>query len=191
MKRIWIAAIVGAVFCTLAAAQPDVPGSPGRTTDYTIGIEDVLSVRVWGEDDLSVSVGVRPDGKITVPLVNDVYVVGLSTMQVREVITERLASFIKEPYVTVLVEQINSFKVFIIGEVNSQGVLTFQKPTRLLQALAHAGGVTQFAKGDIVIIRESGGVETRMKVSYKRLLSGDPEQENIFLKPGDTIIVGD
>lgn len=191
MRRIWIAAIAGLVLCTLATAQSGSPGRPAQTSDYTIGIEDVLNVRVWGESDLSVSVGVRPDGKITVPLVNEIYVEGMSPLQVRDVITERLAGYIKEPYVTVIVEQINSFKVFVLGEVNNQGVLTLQKPTRLLQVLAHAGGVTNFAKGDIVIIRESGGVETRIKVSYKRLLSGDPEQENVFLKPGDTIIVGD
>jgi polysaccharide export outer membrane protein len=191
MRRIWIAAIAGVVLCTVTVAQPNAPGRPATNFDYLIGIEDVLNVRVWGEPDLSVSVGVRPDGKITVPLVNEIYVEDLSPMQVREIITERLANYIKEPYVTVIVEQINSFKVFVLGEVNSQGVLTFQKPTRLLQALAHAGGVTTYAKGDIVIIRESGGVETRITVSYKRLLSGDPAQENIFLKPGDTIIVGD
>ena len=175
MRRIWIAAIAGGVLCTLAMAQPGSPGRPERTSDYIIGIEDVLNVRVWGESDLSVSVGVRPDGKITVPLVNEIHVEGLTPMEVREAITERLASYIKEPYVTVIVEQINSFKVFVLGEVNNQGVLTFQKPTRLLQALAHAGGVTTYAKGDIVIVRESSsGIEKRIKVNYKRLLSGDP-----------------
>lgn len=191
MRRIWLAAIAGVVLCTLAMAQPGSPGRPAQTSDYIIGIEDVLNVRVWGESDLSVSVGVRPDGKITVPLVNEIHVEGLTPMEVREAITERLASYIKEPYVTVIVEQINSFKVFVLGEINNQGVLTFQKPTRLLQALAHAGGVTNFAKGDIVIVRESSGIEKRIKVNYKRLLSGDPQQENVWLKPGDTVIVGD
>ncbi len=182
--------------CSLAWAQTDSEGLIPRTPppavadqDYQIGIEDVLNVRVWGEDDLSVTARVRPDGKITVPLVNDIYVVGLSSEQVRREIQQKLTGFIKEPHVTVIVEQINSFKVLFIGEINAPGVLTFQQPTRILHALAHAGGVTQFAKKEIVIIREENGIEKRIKVNYKKLLEGDPSQENIFLKPGDLVIV--
>ena len=194
VRRFSIAAIVGLVLCSLAFAQPDPEGrkppdgveKPSR--DYTIGIEDVLGIRVWQEPDLTVSVSVRPDGKITVPLANDVYVEGLSPEEAGRVITEQLVRFVRDVHVTVIVEQINSFRVFVLGEVNTQSVLTFQQPTRLLQAIAHAGGVTQFSK-KITIIRQSSGTEKRIQVDYKKLLDGDPSQENIWLKPGDTILV--
>ena len=200
MRPFSIVIVAALVMCSVAAAQtgetdesdgliPRPVPSSAADQDYQIGIEDVLSVRVWGEEELNVTARVRPDGVITVPLVNDLYVDGKSPEQVRQEITTKLHGFIKEPHVTVIVEEINSFKVYVLGEVNNQGVLTFHQPTRILQALVHAGGVTQFAKKEIVIIREEAGIEKRIKVNYKKLLEGDPSQENIFLKPGDLILV--
>lgn len=156
--------------------------------DYRIGIEDVLRVFIWGEADLSERVIVRPDGKITVPLVNDLEVVGLTTDQVRERIAAALAKFIREPTVSVIVEQINSYRLYFIGEVNKQGAMNFFRPIRLLQAIAAAGGPTQFASKEIVLLREENGVERRMVVNYKRLIAGEPGEDNIYLQAGDTLL---
>jgi len=187
------ASVVGLVlslFAALAVAQtPAEPPVAEPTPDYGIGIEDVLQVSVWGESALTVRARVRPDGKITVPLVNDIKVEGMSPDQVRIAIARRLASFIREPNVTVSVEEINSFRVYVLGEVNRQGPLNFNRPTRLLQAIAAAGGLTQFSKKGVVVLREQDGAEQRLRVDYKRMVSGDPTQQNLYLKPGDIVLV--
>jgi polysaccharide export outer membrane protein len=178
-----------AAFAAFAAESPETDPAPVVEEDYVIGPEDVLQVVVWGEPDLSLSLKVRPDGKITVPLINDIRVVGLTPMEVRDVIAERLREFIRDPNVTVIVDQINSFRVFFIGEVASQGAISFTRAPTLLQAIAEAGGLTEFAKKEIVLLRRQDGVEKRFVVNYKQLLAGDPRQENLELRPGDTLIV--
>ena len=90
---------------------------------------------------------------------------------------------------TVIVEEINSFRVYFLGEIATRGPLQFYRPTRLLQGIATAGGLTEFAKKEITIVREEYGVEKRIEVNYKKLVAGDPGQQNIFLKPGDTVLV--
>ncbi|MCP3981346.1 MAG: polysaccharide export protein [bacterium] len=175
---LWPAAVVAAEEPAARAARPA----------YKVGIEDELRIVTWDEPALSLNVKVRPDGKITVPLVNDVDVVGKTTDQIRSEIARRLADFIREPSVTVLVTQINSFRVYFLGEVNAPGAIQFYQPTRLLQAIATAGGLTPFAKKQITVIREIGGVEKRIPIDYKRLVSGDLGQENIFLAPGDMLL---
>ncbi len=177
----------GAFAAKKEAVEAEPP--PPRTSDYRIGIEDVLQISVWGEPQLTRTVRVRPDGKITIPLVNDLDVNGMTPDEVRHVIAERLSKYVHEPNVPVIVEEINSFRVYVLGEVNQQGVLTFTRPTRLLQALAAAGGLTQFSKKRITLIRDVGGVEKRVLLNYKSLLSGDAPGKNVFLKPGDTILV--
>jgi polysaccharide export outer membrane protein len=175
----------------LAPAQtaPWNTDEPPEDAEYEIGIEDLLFISVWGEADLAMSVVVRPDGKVTFPLVNDIRVAGLTPNQVREAITERLATYVVEPHVTVIVEEIRSFRVYVLGEVVNQGALNFSRPTRLLQALAACGGFTEFSKRDIVVLRQSGQLEKRIAVNYKRLISGDPSAENLLLQPGDTLLV--
>ena len=184
--------LVGAA--TLAVAQDstaDVAATDDRSPsrDYRIGVEDVLRIVVWDEPQLSLAVNVRPDGKITVPLVNDVLVDGKTPMQIRQVLTERLAEFVNEPSVTVIVERINSFKVYFIGEFGRNGVVTFTRPTRVMQGIASSGGLSEFAKKDRVwLIREADGEERRFRIDYRKLLSGDRQQENLFLQPGDTLM---
>jgi polysaccharide export outer membrane protein len=165
------------------ATKPDLLNS------YHIGIEDVLRVVVWNEPDLTVDVAVRPDGRITIPLIDDIDVAGLSPQDVRDIITERLGTFVRDPSVTVVVTEINSFRVFVLGEVNAQGVLNFRRPTRLLQAIATAGGLTPFSKKEALLLREQHGVEKRIQVNLKPLLTGSPEAENLPLRPNDTVIV--
>ncbi len=171
-------------------AEQAAEGEPVDVNEeYRIGIEDVLQVVVWGEEDLSLSVAVRPDGFITLPLVNDIKVVGDSPNSVAERIKTELSAFIRDPNVTVIVEEINSFRVFVLGEVNTQGALHFRRPTRLLQAIASAGGLTEFSRREAVLLREQHGVEKRIRVNLKHLLAGNPETENLMLLPNDTVIV--
>jgi polysaccharide export outer membrane protein len=181
-----IAVLLLAATCwTLSPAQETAP--PGA--DYLIGVEDVLSISVWKESELSKNVNVRPDGKITMPLVGDLQASGKTPRQLSASITEGLARFVNEPIVTVTVEQINSFKVYMIGEVGKQGELPLKRRTRLLQAIAMAGGLSPYASKKIVVVRDEGGREVRTEIDYRKLVSGEQPELNIYLKPGDTIIV--
>lgn len=177
---------------TLLRAQAPSGGeevaSKAGDGSYEVGVEDVLEVLVWGESDMSRTVTVRPDGRITLPLIGDVPVAGLSTDAIRDLLAERLSTLVREPSVTVIVQEIHSFRVFVLGEVNAQGVLEFRRPTRLLQALASAGGLTPYSKKAVTIVRELHGREVRVEVDLKPLLGG-ASQENILLEPGDTLIV--
>jgi len=180
------AMLTAAVLSPAARGEGEPPAVEAAA--YRVGIEDTLRVFIWGENDLSVRVIVRPDGKITVPLVNDLEVVSLTTDQIRERIATALAKFVREPAVSVIVEQINSYRLYFIGEVNKQGAMNFFRPIRLLQAIAAAGGPTQFASKEIVLLREENGVERRVVINYKRLIAGEPGEENIYLQAGDTLL---
>ena len=182
------ATVIGLLGGMTVAQEEAEPGpAPATPGDYVIGREDVLRISVWGEPELNYLLTVRPDGKVSLPLINDVAVAGLTPEQVRTGLEQRYAKFLRDPAVTVIVEQINSFRVYLLGEVNVQGIQGFKTPTRLLQALAAAGGMTEFAKNRIMILRVTGGVEKRFSADYKRLIQG--QQENLLLKPGDVILV--
>src|SRR5262245_55568936 len=182
-------------------AQPASAASTATTTtpggddvsdaeDYVIGVEDVLFVSVWKNPDLSREVPVRPDGKITLPLIDDISAVGLTPSQLKDVLTERWKSYITAPEVSVIVTQVNSLKVYMVGEIAHPGILQLKSRTRLLQALSLAGGFTSYAdRARIVVQRSNGAGETRLEFNYKKILSGDRPQDNIYLKPGDTVIV--
>lgn len=155
---------------------------------YRIGPEDVLGVVVWNEPNHTMDVQVRPDGKITLPLLNDIHVAGMTPEELRQKLTEAHGEHMVEPTVTVIVREFNSFKVYFLGAVNAQGVQNFKRQTRLMQGIASAGGPSQFSKGRITLLREMGGIEKRYEIDYKKLLSGDPAQENLTLQPGDTLL---
>lgn len=181
--------VLALLFAAGFAAAAQEPGTtPAAERDYRVGVEDQLRVFVWGESELSGQFRVRPDGNITVPLVQDVQVAGHTTAEIREKIMQALAKYIRDPNVTVIVEAINSYRVYFLGEIRRQGVLQFYRPTRIIQAIAAANGLTEFAKKEITLIREEGTAEKRFSVDYKRLISGDPSQENFYLLPGDTLI---
>jgi polysaccharide export outer membrane protein len=195
LSAIVVLAVACATVVATAAAQDPDKTAPASTetvdTDdgYRIGVEDVLRIVVWGEPQLSLSVKVRPDGKITLPLANDIEVADRTPDEVRQVVASRLGEFIHEPNVTVIVEEINSFRVYFIGEVKNQGAIQFYRPVRLIQGIAAAGGLTEYSKKSITLLREEYGVEKRYEIDYKRLLAGDTDQENIYLQPGDTLLV--
>jgi polysaccharide export outer membrane protein len=187
------AVALGLLAAAPAAAQAPQQEDPGRpapsTADYVVGVEDQLSISVWKEPELTKVVNVRPDGKISFPLVGDLQAAGKTPRQLSQALTESLARFIKEPIVTVTVEAINNFKVYVIGEVGSQGELTLKRRTRLLQAIALAGGLSPYASKNVVVVRDEGGREVRTEIDYRKVISGERPELNIYLKPGDTIIV--
>ena len=167
--------------------------SPGPMSvagpSYVIGADDVLLVSVWKEPDLTITLPVRPDGNISLPLLNDVPAAGLSPTHLAASITEKLKKYVADPRVTVIVTQINSQKVYVTGEVLHTGAIQLLPNMTVLQALADAG-FTQFAntKG-IYVLREENGRQQKIPVNYKRLVKGQAIDQNIILKPGDTVVV--
>ena len=160
------------------------------TESYVIGAEDVLHIHVWKEEALTRTVPVRMDGKISLPLVDDIQAAGLTTRQLKEALTKRLKDFIDNPNVSVTVMEANSYKVYVSGEVRSPGVYRLRSETSLLQLIPMAGGFTEWSnQKKILIIRKEDGKEKRLIVNYKKVVRGNDPSLNILLKPGDTIIV--
>ena len=181
-------------FLLAIGLTPVVPASaqsaPPSTEDYVLGVEDKLSIAVWKEPDLLRLLSIRPDGKITFPLVGDIQAAGRTPKQLTDELAKALERYIKEPVVTVSVEEINNFKVFVVGEVTLQGALTLRRRTRLLEAIALSGGLTQFAdKSNVILVRTEGGKENRTRIDYRKVMSGEHPELNVYLKPGDTILV--
>ena len=170
---------------TPAPSPPMTVAAPS----YLIGPDDVLLISVWKEPDLTTTLPVRPDGNISLPLLNDVQAAGLSPMQLATSITEKLKKFVSDPRVTVVVTQINSQKVHVTGEVQHTGALQLLPNMTVLQALADAG-FTQFAntKG-IYVLRAENGKQQKIPINYKHLVKGQAIEQNIILKAGDTIVV--
>ncbi len=157
---------------------------------YIIGVGDVLKVSVWKNEDLQAEVPVRPDGRISVPLIGEVHVAGLTPLEVQSLLTDRYTSFVTAPSVSVLVTQVNSRKVFILGQVKQSGAFDILQPTNVMQALAMAGGMSEFAKTNkIVVLRYINGIKTRWQINIDAIASGKRPQDNLLLEPGDTIIV--
>lgn len=172
-----------------SAAVP-APQATENEEEYKIGAQDVLRIDVWKEAEFSRSVPVRPDGKISLPLLNDVQAAGLTPVQLAGVITEGLKKFITSPQVTVSVTEINSRRVYVTGEVVKSGAIPFAPNMTVLQALSSCGGFTQFANTKkIYILRIKNGQQVKIPVNYKELVSGRKAEENISLRPGDTVVV--
>jgi polysaccharide biosynthesis/export protein len=157
-------------------------------TDYKIGPQDVLRIDVWKEPDISRVVPVRPDGKISLPLLNDVQAAGLTAMQLAEVLSEGFKKFLNNPQVTVSVSEINSRRVYVNGEVTKPGAMPLQPNMTVLQALSTSGGFTQFARiKNIYILRVTDGKQEKLPFNHKEVAGG--HQPDMMLKPGDVIVV--
>ena len=162
--------------------------TPEQRITYIIGVEDELQISVWREPELSTVVVVRPDGMITLPLVNDIKAVGLKTEELQNVLVDKLKNFVNEPQVTVIVRGIRSRKVYLVGEVGHQGTYALNGDMTALELLAAAGGVGPFAKADaIYILREQNGKKIRIPFRYKKAVAG--KSENVTLQPGDVVVV--
>jgi polysaccharide biosynthesis/export protein len=156
---------------------------------YRIGLDDQLMISVWREPELSLSVVVRPDGMITLPLLSDVHVVGLKPTELQDLLTEKLKPFVSEPQVTVIAQGIRSRKVYLVGNVSKQGTFNLEGGQTVLQLLASAGGVNPFAKGDsIYILRMENKKQIRIPFQYKKALKGRTK-DDVRLQPGDIIVV--
>ncbi len=158
-------------------------------SDYVIGADDTLRISVWKEPDLSETLPVRPDGKISMPLLNDIAAAGLTPLQLKDSITEKLKKFIADPRVTVVVTAMNSRRIFVSGEVLHTGPMALLPHMTMLQALSQAG-FTQFAnvKG-IYLLRTENGKQEKLPFNYKEVIKGNHPEQNIVLKPGDTVVV--
>jgi polysaccharide biosynthesis/export protein len=158
-------------------------------SDYVIGADDMLRISVWKEPDLSETLPVRPDGKISMPLLNDVSAAGLTPLQLKDSITEKLKKFIADPRVTVVVQTMASRRIFVSGEVVHTGPMVLLPHMTMLQALSQAG-FTQFAnlKG-IYLLRTENGKQVKLPFNYKDVIKGNHPQQNMLLKPGDTVVV--
>ena len=199
-----VAALALALLLPACASAQDVPAVPAPTTSpvavpqaagatdptYVIGTDDVLAIVFWELPSHGAEVAVRPDGKITLPLLNDVQAAGLTPDQLRASITTASAKFIRDPNVSVIVKQINSRKVFVTGQVAKPGPYSLTAPTTVLQMLALAGGPTDFAKkGKIAVMRTENGQTTSLKFNYNDVIQGKKLDQNVMLKPGDTVVV--
>jgi polysaccharide biosynthesis/export protein len=172
--------------------EPKKPLVPPPITDptYIIGPQDTLSINVWKEPDLSGSVPVRPDGKVSIPLLNDVQAAGLTAMKLSSQITVGLKKYVADPRVTVVVTAVNSRRVYVLGEVAHAGGFALLPDMTVLQAISDAGGLTQFAHGKkIYVLRDEDGKRVKYPFNYNKVLKGENPEENFPLKSGDTIVV--
>lgn len=195
-----LSAVAGALVLLAAnavLAQQPAPPRPGaaqppqRTVpadEYRIGPEDVLAISVWNNDAISRVVPVRPDGKISLPLLDDIQAAGLTPMQLRDSIARRLSEYVPSPSVSVIVNDVRSFKVSVIGEVARPARYDLKSRASVLDVLALAGGFNQFAnRSRLVVLRTDGDKQVRIPFNYNRVVAG--EDENVYLKPNDIILV--
>lgn len=197
------AAIAGCLFIGVSAghAQDQQPSNgaaaPGAAPvavvvppGYLIGADDVLAILFWGEKDMSAEVTVRPDGRVSLPLLNDLQAAGLTPEDFRNVIVEAARKYVESPNPTVMVKTINSRKVFITGQVEKPGPYPLNSSTTVLQLLAMAGGVKEFARSkNITVLRTDGHKQLVFRFNYQDVQFGKNLDQNIELKPGDTIVV--
>ena len=201
--RLRTGSLIAALFCSAVAYAQDTPAQkpdaklkPAAAAasivdaDYKIGPQDVIRIDVWKEPDSSRTIPVRPDGKISLPLLNDVQAAGLTAMQLAGSLRESLAKYLTSPQVTVTVNEINSRRVYITGEVTHAGSLPLLPNMTVLQALASGGGFTQFAKlKNIYVLRTEDGKQVKHPFNYKEVVKGNLAEQNILLQPGDVIVV--
>jgi len=192
--------MVGAVLASSVCAQSAPASSPvqGLATpadkphdnSFVIGNDDVLAINVWKEPDISRSIPVRSDGKISLPLVGEVQAAGLTPLKLEKDIADKLKNYISEPEVTVMVQQINSQKFNILGQVARPGSYVMANSPTVLDAIALAGGFRDFAKQkSIYILRQGASGESHLRFNYKDVSQGKNMSQNVKLQPGDTVIV--
>jgi len=172
-----------------ASANENKDPMPVTGPSYVIGADDVLHISVWKENELTNTLPVRPDGMISMPLLNDVQAAGLTPMQLAASLTDKLKKYLSDPRVTVVVTQMNSQRIYLTGEVAKTGAQALLPNMTVLQAVASAG-FTQFAntKG-IYVLRIENGKQQKLPFNYKDVVKGEHMEQNIVLKPGDTIVV--
>jgi polysaccharide biosynthesis/export protein len=176
---------------TISNSSAFVPHDVAGTDDYMIGSDDVLAINVWKEPDLSRTVPVRPDGKITLPLVGDISASGNTPKQLQANIEQDLSNYISKPVVTVIVQEAKSHKFNIVGQIQKPGTYLLTTPMTVLDAIALAGGFRDWAKvKSIYVLRaNANGVRARLAFNYKKVIKGNDIEQNIQLRTGDTVVV--
>ena len=175
---------------TAKPAAPVVPAQAPLPDDYVIGPDDILHINFWREKDLTGDVTVRPDGKISIPLLQDVDAAGLTPMQLRDKINAQAQKFVEDPNATVVVKEINSRKVFITGQISKPGPYRLMSATTVVQLIAVAGGLLEYAdQENIAIVRVENGAPVSYRLNYKEIAERRNLKQNIMLKPGDTVLV--
>jgi polysaccharide biosynthesis/export protein len=184
------AAQQAAVKSAPAKAQAPMPVGVPVASDYVIGAEDLLQVSIWKNEAMSRTLPVRPDGKISLPLLHDIHAAGLTPLQLRDKIAAALAEFMPSPEVSVTVMQVNSYRVSVLGEVQKPGVLQLKAPTTVMEALALAGGFKDFASPSKIVIfrKDTAGQTQRLRFNYNRAV-GAAGEENVTLRSGDVVVV--
>ncbi len=179
--------IIGFLISTTQAAAEEPAGERGG---YQIGAGDILDISVWKNAELSRQVTVRPDGMISLPLVNDVRAAGLTPMELRELLAKRLAEYVPAAEVSVIVSKVRSYSISVVGSVTKPGRFLLSSPTTVLEAIAMAGGLTEFAsRRSIIVLRTEGkGATTRVPFNYNNALAGEAN-ENLLLRAGDVVVV--
>ncbi|HET8925015.1 MAG TPA: polysaccharide biosynthesis/export family protein [Candidatus Acidoferrum sp.] len=173
-----------------SGTETATPPVKPNDAEYKIGAQDVLRIDVWKEDQLTRTVPVRPDGKVTLPLMNDIQAEGLTPMQLAGGISEGLKKYVNNPQVTVTVTEINSRRIYVTGEVARAGAFPLLPNMTVLQALSSSGGFTQFAKiKNIYVLRLENGKQVKHPFNYKETVNGKNPEQNILLEPGDVIVV--
>jgi polysaccharide export outer membrane protein len=191
----WLVLLCLLCSCAKVVVQPpfDISAEPQSGDDYQLGPGDVLEVLVWKNADLSKIVTVRPDGRISLPLIGDVQAAGLTADQVKEIISGKLTEYYREPpSVSLIVQQANSYVIYITGEVQRPAQYQVKRGTTFLQAIALAGGFTPFASTSNILVLRNGNENNKqisIPIRYKDIISGRNLENNVLLKPGDTIVI--
>jgi polysaccharide export outer membrane protein len=196
MRRAWTWLVGGALLAGALLAQEPAkdaaapPAKPAGEAEYKIGPQDVLRIDVWKEPEITRTIPVRPDGKISLPLLNDVQAAGLTAVELANSLRDSLKKFINNPQVTVTVTEINSRRIYVTGEVTRPGAMPLLPNMTVLQALSSSGGFTQFARiKNIYVLRQEDGKQVKHPFNYKEVVSGKKPEDNILLQPGDIIVV--
>lgn len=184
-----VGGLVAAVLLVTGCAHSRPAAMAVKDEPYRIGCADVLQVAVWKDPDLSRELPVRPDGFISLPVVGEVKADGLTAPELEQAISQKLKPFVQDPRVAVIVKEVNSSRVFVTGEVTHPGAYPIPARTSLVQAIALAGGFTEFANSDDIVVIRNQPKPERMKVRYSDLISDDDHPATFVLEPGDTIVV--
>lgn len=188
-----VTACLGVAGCTYAPESVGPAADRRRfpvTEEYRIGPADVLQISVWKNETLSRTVPVRPDGMISLPLINDVQVAGLTSAQLRDILKKKLTAYLSNPEVSVIVMEMRSFTVSVLGEVKTAGRYQFASRVTVLDVLARAGGITEFASpSDILVLRPAGNAMTRIPFNFRKVIAAPERNGNFFIQPGDIIVV--
>jgi polysaccharide export outer membrane protein len=182
--------LIAAGFAVAEERSKGHSGVAGVDGDYKIGPEDVLDIAVWNNTAISRTVPVRPDGKISLPLLNDVQAAGLTPIQLRDALTTRLAEYVPTPEVSIIVREVRSFKVSVIGEIKTPGRYELKSRATVLDVLAQAGPFSDFAsRARIFVLRLNGTTMKRIPFNYNKVIAADGEAENFLVQPGDIVVV--